>query len=483
MKHLRFLCQKNDDLSQFNHGMMQCSIEQLLPNDPNWQQLCEKLKSAIPLTTLVLIAWQMGLWLAKTIVERQLMERAQAPTQWAHCTICGSQLVSKGFVKRCILTLVGQVEWKRRVGRCPRHCLGSQKTPLDDVLGIQAYQQTSTEFIRLGCLLAVFLPFDLASGLLGQLTGIAVSDDTIWQWVQVSGQQAMEQLKELLQHHNNGQLPKLETLDVPLTEMPLIIAADGVTVPFRPQPRTPKGKIIWREVKVALLARLGKRQTKRGETVTCLHQRRLVAVLGGIDDLKPRLQLEALRQGIKTAAQVIWISDGARGFWRLYQQCFAHFAVGILDFYHAVQHLWQAASVYQDGNPVRTQQQWFARMRHQLRLGFGKRIIKELGWLSKSKNTSQVTKPILCQVRDYLKIHLEHIQYRSFKQMGLPIGSGMVESACKWLIQQRFKGVGMRWSEDGFNHLLHLRLAWINRRFDSLFSEQPLVLSLYSPKD
>ncbi|MUL39273.1 hypothetical protein BWI75_24000 [Gloeocapsopsis sp. AAB1 = 1H9] len=45
--------------------------------------------------------------------------------------------------------------------------------------------------------------------------------------------------------------------------------------------------------------------------------------------------------------------------------------------------------------------------------------------------------------------------------MGLPIGSGMVESACKWLIQQRFKGVGMRWSEDGFNHLLHLRLAWL----------------------
>jgi len=47
----------------------------------------------------------------------------------------------------------------------------------------------------------------------------------------------------------------------------------------------------------------------------------------------------------------------------------AHCAVGILDFYHA-QHLWQAASLYQDGNPAHTQQQWFARMRHQLRHGF-----------------------------------------------------------------------------------------------------------------
>jgi len=31
----------------------------------------------------------------------------------------------------------------------------------------------------------------------------------------------------------------------------------------------------------------------------------------------------------------------------------------------------------------------------------------------------------------------------------------------------------MRWSEDGFNHLLHLRLAWVNGRFDALFASEP----------
>ncbi len=99
----------------------------------------------------------------------------------------------------------------------------------------------------------------------------------------------------------------------------------------------------------------------------------------------------------------------------------------------------------------------------------------------KSKNTDELTKPILRQVRDYLKTHINHIQYGQFKKQGLPIGSGMVESACKWLIQQRFKGTGMRWSEDGFNHLLHLRLAWVNHRFDALFSEESLELTFYSP--
>ena len=79
-------------------------------------------------------------------------------------------------------------------------------------------------------------------------------------------------------------------------------------------------------------------------------------------------------------------------------------------------------------------------------------------------------KKVLGNVMDYLDTHHQHIQYHQFKAQGLPIGSGMVESACKWLIIQRFKGVGMRWSEAGFNSLLHLRLAWVNNRFDELFS-------------
>ncbi len=66
----------------------------------------------------------------------------------------------------------------------------------------------------------------------------------------------------------------------------------------------------------------------------------------------------------------------------------------------------------------------------------------------------------------------EHIDSETSKAWGLPLGSGRVESACTWLLQQRFKGVGMRWREDGFNHLLHLRLAWVNGSFETLFQGQ-----------
>jgi hypothetical protein len=82
----------------------------------------------------------------------------------------------------------------------------------------------------------------------------------------------------------------------------------------------------------------------------------------------------------------------------------------------------------------------------------------------------------LMAVSAYLDRHRDHIDYAQYKDLGLPIGSGMVERACKWLIQQRFKGVGMRWSAEGFTHLFPLRLAWVNGSFETLF-QVPLQAS------
>ena len=55
-----------------------------------------------------------------------------------------------------------------------------------------------------------------------------------------------------------------------------------------------------REVNVAVLARLSQRVNRKGKRVTRLQRRRLVAVLGDLLMLRPRLQLEVVRQGIET---------------------------------------------------------------------------------------------------------------------------------------------------------------------------------------
>ncbi len=261
--------------------------------------------------------------------------------------------------------------------------------------------------------------------------------------------------------------------------MPLVLGADGVRIPLRPHSGQPHGKTQWREVKVAILVRLGRRLTRTGKDICQLHQRRLVAVLGDIDALRPRLWLEALRQGLRQASRVARQLDGGRGFWGLYQDYFSHCAIGILDFYHAAQNLWKAAACF-DGRTTKAHQ-WFRLVRHQLRHGQSDQVIAQLALAIKFRSFPTSVHNTLCNVHDYLEAHRVHINYQHFKAMGLPLGSGMVESACRWLIQQRFKGVGMRWSEDGFNHLLHLRLAWVNGRFDNLFPILPSPNRAYAP--
>ena len=109
-------------------------------------------------------------------------------------------------------------------------------------------------------------------------------------------------------------------------------------------------------------------QNDPNQTQTELVDRRLVACLGSIDDLGKRLWFEAVRGGVTTAKQVVFISDGARGFWRLFETYFAHVAIGILDFYHAAQNLFKAVTTWLDGQTKKARG-WFAAPRHQLRHG------------------------------------------------------------------------------------------------------------------
>ena len=239
-------------------------------------------------------------------------------------------------------------------------------------------------------------------------------------------------------------------------------------VPFRPAGGHPQGKTAWHEIKVGVLARLGRHTTRTGQVVARLHQRRLVAVFGDLEALKARLWLEAVRQGILHAPRVVWLSDGARGLWHLFEARFAGHATGILDFYHAAQQLWKGAAAWLDGRTTQARR-WFGWARHRLRHGNPDGVLADLADALDVEGLPATARETLRTVYAYLERHREHSNYAMYKELGLPLGSGMVESACKWLIQQRFKGVGMRWSEDGFNHLLHLRLAWVNGRFDALF--------------
>jgi hypothetical protein len=80
-----------------------------------WQRWDEKLQTSTTLASLVMTAWQIGRYVAQVLVEKQLHQRAQQAQSWGSCAQCTHPLQSKGWVGRRMLTLIGWVEWKRRV--------------------------------------------------------------------------------------------------------------------------------------------------------------------------------------------------------------------------------------------------------------------------------------------------------------------------------------------------------------------------------
>src|SRR4029434_741180 len=101
---------------------MLCLHDSIRHNDPAVQRLLSALEHAPYFAALILAAWQVARVLTVHLVEAVLAERAQHPKLWPCCPQCGAGLRSKGFAKRQITSLFGPIQWRRRIGRCPRGC-------------------------------------------------------------------------------------------------------------------------------------------------------------------------------------------------------------------------------------------------------------------------------------------------------------------------------------------------------------------------
>ncbi len=71
----------------------------------------------------------------------------------------------------------------------------------------------------------------------------------------------------------------------------------------------------------------------------------------------------------------------------------------------------------------------------------------------------------------YLGKRRANMQYPAFQKAGWPIGSGMVESGNKLVMQARLKGAGMHWKPEQVNPMLALRMNLCNERWNEGWSD------------
>jgi len=86
------------------------SVEPFCLDKPEWEQYCKQMAEAKHLSCIVWIALQMGLFIARQLVEGELGHRAAQATVWGNCVKCGTRLHSKGWQGRSLETVVGKVD-------------------------------------------------------------------------------------------------------------------------------------------------------------------------------------------------------------------------------------------------------------------------------------------------------------------------------------------------------------------------------------
>jgi len=161
--------------------------------------------------------------------------------------------------------------------------------------------------------------------------------------------------------------------------------------------------------------------------------------------------------------QVVKLADGAKDNWRYLRSNALPKGIEVLDFYHAAQHLSAALhAAYGEGNPKAKSQ--FEKLRHILRheeQGAAK-IIRALIHL---RDAHPRSKKIAKELK-YFRNNRNRMRYANIATRNLPIGSGIVEAACKTL-SSRHKRSGMRWRTPGGQALFTLRSLVQSDRFDA----------------
>jgi hypothetical protein len=223
----------------------------------------------------------------------------------------------------------------------------------------------------------------------------------------------------------------------------LLIAADGSMLLTREHG--------WREAKVAVVA--------RGEGIIQgkgVLDPRYVAVLGNQDEFRSALRAALEAERADDVMRIVWLGDGAPENWTLAKEL-CPFAIQILDFIHAVQNAMACGKKLlgenDPGLPL-----WEARIRQLVDANSPDAAIRELMDCTLDATDEQLA--ALNQLVGYYRTNAKRMRYTEFREQGLPIGSGIVESAHKHVLQSRMKQAGQRWSVLRGRRMVELRALY-----------------------
>ena len=271
---------------------------------------------------------------------------------------------------------------------------------------------------RLLCLAGASWSFDRASAHLKEFCGLAACDNTI----------------RRVCHEHGGAMRDWQR-DDPAAGGRFRAAAGDVE--FQTDGTMVNTTAGWREMRLSVFAKRGRGWPAAGAAdwdqrgLPAPHARVIQAGIRTGDQLGPGWRRMAGRLGLRDATAVTVIADGAKWIWAQAAKALPG-AAGVLDIYHAGEHLWAAGRAVL-GEGTAACRAWVEARRATLLRSGAAGLLAELagaGW---------------SDWRGYFEPHLGHTDYAARLAEGRSIGSGLVEGACKQVVGRRLKQTGARW--------------------------------------
>jgi hypothetical protein len=338
----------------------------------------------------------------------------------------------------------------------PRRCYkfgdgASGWVPLDEKLGLDHCLGYSPLMSYLLSSFGGSEAFARAASLLEEALGFSVSATAVQRNTEAVGERIPDNPHAMISAQRAQRPCELMVVEVDGTISPQILEKQGIQ--GRESLKQPTD---WKECNVVVIQKMNK-----GKEV----DRWTGARYGRHLEFETYAARAALAMGQHFAQKLVFLADGAHANWELQRTNFPG-SVGILDFYHASEHLGVFCSLLADQRKARpTHTRWA----HMVLEGRALQVVQEM----RRRADTLADRDSAVREINYFRNNLSRMDYDSYKAQGFPIGSGLVEGSCKFVVAKRFKGSGMRWKRQDNIRVLRVRVEKLNDNLHRYFQPKP----------
>ena len=184
-----------------------------------------------------------------------------------------------------------------------------------------------------------------------------------------------------------------------------------------------------------------------------------------VDDAGQALLNCAVSAGLGTNTQIHGVGDGASWIEKQMKEKFGTQGSYLIDFYHVCEYLAKASHTC-----AANDNDWMEAQKKRLKENEYALVIENLGCHLEPDDIDNEKAPVRACHR-YLINRTDQLDYKGAIEKGLPVGSGEIESAHRYVIQKRLKLSGAWWKEENIERMLALRVIRANEEWNAYWDD------------